>query len=182
MAFHRITLTVNGETELVDVPSNMTLLQMLREKLVLTGTKNGCTAGECGACTVIMDGEPVNSCMLLAVECDGAEITTVEGLAHPEQLDPVQEAIIEQGGVQCGFCTPGILISTRALLDRNPNPSDYEIRDALVGNLCRCTGYLRIIEAVKEAARRRSSWDERRTRRSPEWGRTKDEGLLSAEV
>jgi carbon-monoxide dehydrogenase small subunit len=157
MAFHRITLTVNGETELVDVPSNMTLLQMLREKLVLTGTKNGCTAGECGACTVIMDGEPVNSCMVLAVECDGSEITTVEGLAHPEQLDPVQEAIIQQGGVQCGFCTPGILISTRALLDRNPNPSDYEIREALVGNLCRCTGYLRIIDAVKEAARRRSA-------------------------
>jgi carbon-monoxide dehydrogenase small subunit len=157
MAFHRITLTVNGETEPVDVPSNMTLLQMLREKLVLTGTKNGCAAGECGACTVMMNGEPVNSCMVLAVECDGAEITTVEGLAHPEQLDPVQEAIIEQGGVQCGFCTPGILISTRALLERNPDPSDYEIRDALVGNLCRCTGYLRIIEAIKEAARRRSS-------------------------
>jgi carbon-monoxide dehydrogenase small subunit len=157
MAFHKITLTVNGETELVDVPSNMTLLQMLREKLVLTGTKNGCAAGECGACTVMMNGEPVNSCMVLAVECAGAEITTVEGLAHPEQLDPVQEAIIEQGGVQCGFCTPGILISTRALLERNPNPSDYEIRDALVGNLCRCTGYLRIMEAVKEAARRRSS-------------------------
>jgi carbon-monoxide dehydrogenase small subunit len=157
MAFHRITLTVNGETELIDVPSNMTLLQMLREKLVLTGTKNGCAAGECGACTVIMNGEPVNSCMVLAVECDGAEITTIEGLAHPEQLDPVQEASIEQGGVQCGFCTPGILISTRALLERNPNPSDYEIRDALVGNLCRCTGYLRIIDAVKEAARRRSA-------------------------
>jgi carbon-monoxide dehydrogenase small subunit len=152
MAFHKITLTVNGETELVDVPSNMTLLQLLRDKLVLTGTKNGCAAGECGACTVIMDGEPVNSCMVLAVECDGSQITTVEGLAHDGQLDPVQETIIQQGGVQCGFCTPGILISARALLDRNPDPSDYEIRDALVGNLCRCTGYLRIIDAVKEAA------------------------------
>jgi carbon-monoxide dehydrogenase small subunit len=152
MTLHRITLTVNGETELVDVPSNMTLLQMLRDKLVLTGTKNGCAAGECGACTVLMNGEPVNSCMVLAVECDGSEITTVEGLAHDGQLDPVQKTIIEQGGVQCGFCTPGILISARALLDRNPNPSDYEIRDALVGNLCRCTGYLRIIDAVKEAA------------------------------
>jgi carbon-monoxide dehydrogenase small subunit len=152
MAFHRITLSVNGETEMVDVPSHMTLLQMLREKLVLTGTKNGCAAGECGACTVMMNGEPVNSCMVLAVECDGAEITTVEGLAKDGQLDPVQKAIIEQGGVQCGFCTPGILISARALLDRNPNPSEYEIRDALVGNLCRCTGYLRIIDAVKEAA------------------------------
>jgi len=152
MALHRITLTVNGETELVDVSSNMTLLQMLRDKLVLTGTKNGCAAGECGACTVLMNGEPVNSCMVLAVECDGSEIFTVEGLAHDGQLDPVQEAIIEQGGVQCGFCTPGILISSRALLDRNPDPNDYEIRDALVGNLCRCTGYLRIIDAVKEAA------------------------------
>jgi len=152
MAFHRITLTVNGETELVDVPSNMTLLQMLRDKLALTGTKNGCAAGECGACTVMLNGEPVNSCMVLAVECDGASIVTVEGLAHDGQLDPVQAALIEQGGVQCGFCTPGILISARALLNRNPHPNDAEIRDALVGNLCRCTGYLRIIEAVREAA------------------------------
>ena len=152
MAFHKITLTVNGETEMVDVPSQMTLLQMLRERLVLTGTKNGCAAGECGACTVLMNGEPVNSCLVLAVECDGAQITTVEGLVRDGQLDPVQETIVSEGGVQCGFCTPGILISARALLDRKPNPSDYEIRDALVGNLCRCTGYLRIIEAVKEAA------------------------------
>jgi carbon-monoxide dehydrogenase small subunit len=153
MAFHKITLTVNGESELVEVPSQMTLLEMVREKLVLTGTKNGCAAGECGACTVLMNGEPVNSCLVLAVECDGAQITTVEGLAQNGQLDPVQDAIIEQGGVQCGFCTPGILISARALLDRQPDPGDYEIRDALVGNLCRCTGYLRIIEAVKEAAK-----------------------------
>ena len=152
MAFHKITVTVNGSTEMVDVPSNMTLLQLLRERLVLTGAKNGCAAGECGACTVILNGEPVNSCMVLAAECDGAEIITVEGLAHDGQLDPVQQAIIEQGGVQCGFCTPGILISARALLDRNPHPSEYEIRDALIGNLCRCTGYLRIIDAVKQAA------------------------------
>jgi carbon-monoxide dehydrogenase small subunit len=152
MAFHRITLTVNGETEIADVPSNMTLLQLLRDKLALTGTKNGCAAGECGACTVMLNGEPVNSCMVLAVECDGASIVTVEGLAHDGQLDPVQAALIEQGGVQCGFCTPGILISARALLNRNPHPNDAEIRDALVGNLCRCTGYLRIIEAVREAA------------------------------
>src|SRR5574340_1121465 len=152
MAFHKIQMTVNGSTELVEVPSAMTLLQMLRDKLVLTGTKNGCAAGECGACTVIMNGEPVNSCMVLAVECDGAQITTVEGLAHDGQLDPVQQAMIEQGGVQCGFCTPGILISARALLDRNPHPSEFEIRDALIGNLCRCTGYVRIIDAVKQAA------------------------------
>jgi carbon-monoxide dehydrogenase small subunit len=153
MAMHRITVTVNGEVELVDVPSHMTLLQMLREKLALTGTKNGCAAGECGACTVMVNGEPVNSCMMLAVECDGATIITVEGLAHDGQLDPVQAAIIEAGGVQCGFCTPGVLISARALLDRNPQPTDYDIRDALVGNLCRCTGYFRIMEGVKKAAK-----------------------------
>ena len=153
MAYHRINLTVNGEFEQVDVPSNMTLLGMLREKLALTGTKNGCTAGECGACTVLMNNEPVNSCMILAVECDGAEITTVEGLADDGQLDPVQEALLEVGGVQCGFCTPGILIASRALLDRCPDPSEKEIRTALVGNLCRCTGYLRIVEGVKNAAR-----------------------------
>ena len=145
MALHRITVTVNGEVELVDVPSHMTLLQMIREKLALTGTKNGCAAGECGACTVMLNDEPVNSCMVLAVECDGAELTTVEGLAHDGQLDSVQEAIIEAGGVQCGFCTPGVLISSRALLDRNPTPTEFDIRDALVGNLCRCTGYFRVV-------------------------------------
>ena len=153
MTFHRINLTVNDEYEQVDVPSNMTLLEMLREQLALTGTKNGCAAGECGACTVLMDGEPVNSCMVLAVECEGVEIITVEGLAHDEQLDPIQEALIEAGGVQCGFCTPGILISSRSLLTRNPKPSDDEISEALVGNLCRCTGYARIIDGVKQAAK-----------------------------
>ncbi len=153
MAFHRISITVNHETEQVVVPSNMTLMQMLRESLSLTGTKNGCSAGECGACTVLMNGEPVNSCMVLAAECDGAEITTVEGLARDRQLDPVQQALLEAGGVQCGFCTPGILLASRALLDRNPDPSEQEIAEALVGNLCRCTGYARIIRAVREAAR-----------------------------
>lgn len=152
MAFHRITLTVNGTREQVDVPSNFTLLRLLREKLALTGTKNGCAAGECGACTVLLNGEPVNSCMVLAAECDGAKVITVEGLAKDKRLDPVQEMIIEAGGVQCGFCTPGILISARALLDRNPHPSEDDIREALVGNLCRCTGYMRIIEGVKKAA------------------------------
>jgi carbon-monoxide dehydrogenase small subunit len=153
MSIHRITLKVNGEAEQVDVPSNMTLLTMLRDKLGATGTKNGCSAGECGACTVILNGEPVNSCMVLAVECDGAEVTTVEGLSEDHTLDPVQQAFIDSGAVQCGFCTPGMLISARALLDRNPDPSEHEIRDALVGNLCRCTGYGRIIDAVKQAAR-----------------------------
>ncbi|RME73146.1 MAG: (2Fe-2S)-binding protein [Chloroflexi bacterium] len=153
MALHRITVTINGEVELVDVPSHMTLLQMLREKLALTGTKNGCAAGECGACTVMLNGEPVNSCLVLAAECDGAEITTVEGLKKNGQLDPVQQGIMEAGGVQCGFCTPGVLISARALLDRNPTPSEADIKAALVGNLCRCTGYFRIIEGVKRAAK-----------------------------
>lgn len=151
MAYHRITLNVNGSEEQVDVPSNMTLLQMLREKLGLTGTKNGCSAGECGACTVLLNGEPVNSCMILAVECDQSSVVTVEGLAQDSQLDPIQETMIDEGGVQCGFCTPGVLMSAKALLNRNPEPSEDEIRDALVGNLCRCTGYVRIVEAVKKA-------------------------------
>ena len=152
MAFHTINLTINAELEQVVVPSNMTLMQMLRESLALTGTKNGCSAGECGACTVLLNGEPVNSCMVLAVECNGAKIVTVEGLAGDKHLDPIQEAIIQTGGVQCGFCIPGVLLSSRALLDRNPNPSEDEIREALVGNLCRCTGYVRIVDAVKKAA------------------------------
>lgn len=153
MALQHITLTVNDLVETVDVPHNMTLLTMLREKLSLTGTKNGCTAGECGACTVMMNGEPVNSCMVLAAECDGAIIGTIEGLAKDGKLSKVQEAIIKTGGVQCGFCTPGMLISATALLERNSDPTENEIRQALVGNLCRCTGYVRIVEAVKEAAK-----------------------------
>jgi carbon-monoxide dehydrogenase small subunit len=132
----------------------MTLLQLLREKLAFTGTKNGCTAGECGACTILMNGEPVNSCMVLAVEADGAEIVTVEGLADDGQLTPIQEAFVEHNAVQCGFCTPGMLISAHALLKRNPHPTEEEIRLAMVGNLCRCTGYLRIIKAVQTASKR----------------------------
>jgi carbon-monoxide dehydrogenase small subunit len=153
MAFHEINITVNGGCEQVRVPSNWTLMRMLRESLGLTGTKNGCSAGECGACTVLLNGEPVNSCMVLAVECDGADVITVEGLAGDQQLSPIQEAMIHAGGVQCGFCTPGVLITSRALLDRNPNPSEEEIIEALVGNLCRCTGYIRIIESIKEATK-----------------------------
>jgi len=152
MSTHKINVKINGGLEQVEVPSNMTLLSMLREKLAMTGTKNGCAAGECGACTILMNGEPVNSCMVLAVEADGAELVTVEGLAHDGELDVVQKTIIDKGGVQCGFCTPGVLISTKALLTRNPNPIEAEIREALVGNLCRCTGYVRIIEAVQAAA------------------------------
>jgi carbon-monoxide dehydrogenase small subunit len=154
MATHSITLTVNGAKERLDIPSNMTLLQMLREKLALTGTKNGCEAGECGACTVLLDGEPVNSCMMLAVEADGREVTTVEGLAPGGKLSPLQKAFVEHNAVQCGFCTPGMLMSATALLARNPHPTETEIKEALVGNLCRCTGYVRIIAAVQAAADR----------------------------
>jgi len=149
---HRIRLTVNGEPYELSVPGYFTLLRLLREQLVLTGTKNGCEAGECGACAVLLNGEPVNACMVLAPEVDGADVVTIEGLAHDRQLDPLQEAFLETGATQCGFCTPGILINARALLNRNPDPSDPEIREALVGNLCRCTGYLRIIDAVRRAA------------------------------
>jgi carbon-monoxide dehydrogenase small subunit len=153
MGMHAVTMNVNGVTERLQVASNLTLLQMLRDELALTGTKNGCSAGECGACTVMMNGEPVNSCMVLAVEADGATIVTVEGLSHDGQLDPLQQAFVEEGAVQCGFCTPGVLISARALLNRKPNPSEEDVRQALVGNLCRCTGYTRIVRAVQKAAR-----------------------------
>jgi carbon-monoxide dehydrogenase small subunit len=154
MTLHKINITINGSCEEVIVPSNMTLLRMLRETIALTGTKDGCSAGECGACTVMLNGEPVNSCMVLAAECDGAKVQTVEGLAQDGRLAPVQEALIQEGGVQCGFCTPGILISATALLERNPDPDEYDIREALVGNLCRCTGYERIIQGVKHAAKK----------------------------
>jgi carbon-monoxide dehydrogenase small subunit len=152
MGHQTITVTVNGSTERLDVHANLTLLQMLREKLALTGTKNGCEAGECGACTVLVDGEPVNSCMVLAVEVHGREVLTVEGLAPEGQLSPLQKAFVEHNAVQCGFCTPGMLMSAHALLERNPDPTEEEIKQALVGNLCRCTGYVRIIRAIKAAA------------------------------
>ncbi|HSJ56932.1 MAG TPA: (2Fe-2S)-binding protein [Anaerolineae bacterium] len=149
MGHHMITVTVNGSAEHLGVPSNMTLLQMLREELALTGTKNGCEAGECGACTVLVDGEPVNSCMMLAVEVAGREVVTVEGLATDDGLSPLQAAFVEHNAVQCGFCTPGMLISAHALLARDPHPSEDDIKQALVGNLCRCTGYVRIIDAIQ---------------------------------
>ncbi|HUS84030.1 MAG TPA: (2Fe-2S)-binding protein [Anaerolineales bacterium] len=149
---HLISFTINGIEETSEVPSNMTLLKFLREQLNLTGVKSGCDAGECGACTVLMDGEPVNACLVLAAEADGANIRTVEGLASDGQLDPLQEAFIELTGTQCGFCTPGVLIQARALLDRNPDPTVDEIKNALRGNLCRCTGYTRIVEAIQAVA------------------------------
>ena len=150
---HSITVTVNGKPEYLAVPSHITLLEMLREQLALTGTKNGCSAGECGACTVLIDGEPVNSCMMLAVEADGREITTVEGLAAEDgQLTCLQEAFVDLNAVQCGFCTSGMLLSAHALLQRRPHPTEEEIREAIVGNLCRCTGYVRIVKSVQAAA------------------------------
>ena len=152
MVYHTISLTVNGSKESLDVPANMALLQMLREKLALTGTKNGCEAGECGACTVLVDGEPVNSCMLLAMEADGRTVLTVEGLAPEGKLSPLQQAFVDHNAVQCGFCTPGMLMSATALLERNPRPTREEIQEALVGNLCRCTGYVRIIDAIEDVA------------------------------
>ena len=147
-SLHSITLSINGQEEQLNVHSNLTLLHMLRENLGLTGTKNGCEAGECGACTVLVNGEAVNSCLMLAVECDGAEIMTVEGLTASGALAELQQAFIEHNAIQCGFCTPGMLITAYAFLKRNPHPTEIEVREALVGNLCRCTGYERIIQAV----------------------------------
>jgi carbon-monoxide dehydrogenase small subunit len=153
MSMHTITVTINGAAEYLAIPSNMTLLQMLREELGLTGTKNGCEAGECGACTVLLDGEPVNACMMLAVEADGHQVVTVEGLAEGEELSPLQQSFIDRNAVQCGFCTPGMLTSAHALLQRNPKPTEDEIKEAVLGNLCRCTGYVRIVDAIRVAAR-----------------------------
>ena len=149
-----VRFTVNGKPEIVHVEPHILLLDALRDELGLTGTKEGCGTGDCGACTVLVDGEPVCSCLTLAVEVDGCAITTVEGLAQGEDLHPLQAAFIETGGLQCGFCTPGILVAASALLKRNPAPSDSEIRESLAGNLCRCTGYDKIVMAVKLAAER----------------------------
>jgi len=149
-----ITLHVNDEDYEVWVPVHKTLLEVLREDLHLTGTKHGCELGECGTCTVLVDGEPVLSCLALPVEVQGREILTVEGLAERSTLHPLQTAFAELGAAQCGYCTPGILVTAKALLDHNPNPTRQEIREALAGNLCRCTGYTKILEAVELAAER----------------------------
>lgn len=149
---HVITLTVNGSATSLAVQSHHTLLQVLREQLGVTSPKNGCGVGECGACTVIMNGVPVNSCMVLAPEADGAVIETAEGLSQDGALHPLQQAFVDHNAVQCGYCTPGMLMSAKALLDRQPHPTEEEIRYALVGNLCRCTGYVRIVEAIQEVA------------------------------
>lgn len=149
-----ITITVNGETHSFRVPVNRTLLQLLREDLGLTGTKEGCGEGDCGACTVLLDGKAVNSCLVLAVEADGKKVVTVEGLAQNGELHPLQQAFIDEGAVQCGFCTPGMLLAAKGLLDENPLPTEAEIRQAIAGNLCRCTGYVRIVKAIQTAAQR----------------------------
>jgi len=148
-----ISLKVNGIPYDVRVNAETSLLNLLRDQLDLTGVKDGCHEGECGACTVIMNGKPVNACLVLAVEANGSEILTVEGLSQGEELHPLQQAFVDCGAIQCGFCTPGMLMSAKALLDENPGPTSEEIRKALRGNLCRCTGYKKIEEAIQQAAR-----------------------------
>lgn len=147
-----VRILVNGEWKEAAVEPQVTLLELLREEWHLTGPKRGCDEGDCGACTVLLDGQPVNSCLVLAVRANGREVTTVEGLGDEEHLHPLQEAFIRYGALQCGFCGGGMLMSARALLDRNPNPTEGDIRQALSGNLCRCTGYTKIIEAVLSAS------------------------------
>jgi aerobic carbon-monoxide dehydrogenase small subunit len=147
----QIEIKVNGVMHEVDVQPWDTLLDVIRDKLGLTGTKEGCGLGECGACTVIMNGKTVNSCLVLAVEADGKQITTIEGLAEGDKLHPIQQAFIDIGGLQCGFCTPGMIISAKAMLDENPNPTEEEIRRGISGNFCRCTGYTKIIQSIQAA-------------------------------
>jgi carbon-monoxide dehydrogenase small subunit len=150
----KIELTVNGERAEADVWEGESLLFALRESLGLPGSKNACEQGECGSCSVLLDGELVCSCLVLAAQADGHEVVTVEGLGAGDELHPVQQAFVDTGAVQCGFCTPGLIVATAALLERTPDPTDYEIREALSGNLCRCTGYTKIFDAVRLAARR----------------------------
>lgn len=149
-----ITLTVNGTTHRLEVGRRQTLLDVIREQLHLTGTKYGCGTGDCGTCMVLVDGEPMTSCNYLARRADGKQITTIEGLTDGDRLSPLQQAFVDAGAVQCGFCTPGMIITATALLRRSPNPSRDEIAQALDGNLCRCTGYVKIVDAVELAARR----------------------------
>jgi carbon-monoxide dehydrogenase small subunit len=152
-----IELTINGRNRRFDVEPNKLLLSLVRDDLYLTGTKYGCGIGECGACTVHLDGEAVLACMVLAVDADGRRVDTIEGVADGNKLDPVQEAYLEEGAIQCGFCTPGFVMTTKALLAENPDPSEAEIREYLKGNYCRCTGYVNIVRAVQSAARKLGS-------------------------
>ena len=150
---HEISMTVNGQIYEVSVEPRRTLLSVLREQLHLTGTKEGCSTGDCGACTIIMDGATYTSCLILGVEANGRDITTVEGIAEEGKLHPVQESFVKKGGLQCGFCTAGLIVSSAALLNGNPDPSEDDVLTALAGNLCRCTGYTKITEAVKDASK-----------------------------
>jgi aerobic-type carbon monoxide dehydrogenase small subunit (CoxS/CutS family) len=147
-----ITFTINNELVSLEVESHWTLLRVIRDELRLTGTKEGCGEGDCGTCTVLVDEKAVNSCLILAVDADGKAITTIEGLAQGTELHPLQKAFVEKGAVQCGFCTPGMILSAKALLDENPHPSEEEIRSALSGNLCRCTGYVKVVEAIRSVS------------------------------
>ena len=149
-----VRITINGLLREVAVPANRTLLDLLREDLDLTGTKHGCGEGDCGACTVLLDGEPVNACLVLAAEAEGREVTTIEGLASGAMLHPVQQAFVDAGAVQCGYCTPGMVLVAAALVARNPSPTESDVRHAISGNFCRCTGYQKIVEAVLTASAR----------------------------
>jgi carbon-monoxide dehydrogenase small subunit len=148
-----IHITVNDKPFDPEVEPNQTLLEVIREKLCLTGTKAGCLVGDCGACTVLVDGKPVSSCLILAVQADGKQITTIEGVETPQGLHPLQTAFVDKGAVQCGYCTPGMILSAKSLLDRNPRADEAEIRKAISGNLCRCTGYQKIVEAILSVSR-----------------------------
>jgi len=151
-----ISFTLNGEPIELEIEAHLTLLQLLRDKLGLTGTKEGCGMGECGACTVLFDGKTVNSCIFPALEVEGKKVTTIEGLTDAQgNLHPIQKAFIDFGAIQCGFCTPGMVLSVKALLDESPKPTEEEIRHGIAGNLCRCTGYLQIIQAIKAAIEQR---------------------------
>jgi carbon-monoxide dehydrogenase small subunit len=152
MEAKHITLTVNGKVHTLQVKPWRTLLEVLREDLHLTGTKEGCGEGECGSCTVILGGKSVNSCLVLAAEADRQEVLTIEGLAQDGALDPIQESFVENAGMQCGFCTPGMIMSAKALLDANPDPGREDIKEAIAGNFCRCTGYTKIMESIEAAA------------------------------
>lgn len=144
----KISITVNGVSHELEVDPRLLLIDLLRAHLELTGTKSGCGHGDCGACTVLVDGKPANACLLLAVEVDGKKVTTIEGLAEGDRLHPVQQAFIDHGAMQCGFCIPGMILSAKALLDETPHPTEEQVRDAIAGNLCRCTGYAKIVQAI----------------------------------
>jgi len=152
MSNHNVVLDVNGKPYSLQVSDDRSLLDVLREDLGLTGTKKGCDKGDCGACTVLLNGSAVNACLVLAVQADGQEIITIEGLAHGDKLDPIQTAFIEKGAVQCGFCTPGMILTAKSLLEENPRPTRNEIQKGISGNLCRCTGYVQIIDAIQAAS------------------------------